>query len=84
MTTGLRRDDADGYGVPQSTSSLRPVANLCTAGSCPTVYVDGDSGTLVVQGFDVSETPAGIEVPAGERLVRIPLDLLREAARNLS
>jgi hypothetical protein len=48
------------------------------------VYVDADSGTLVVQGFDVSPSQEGVEVPAGESLVRVPVALLLEAARNLT
>lgn len=63
---------------------LRPIAAECTAGSCPTVYMDADSGTLVVQGFDVSPSQEGVEVPAGESLVRVPVALLLEAARNLT
>lgn len=65
---------------------LRSVANKCNAGQCPTVYVSGsgDSATLVVQGFAVPAERAGITVPDGEMLVEIPLDLLTEAARNLS
>jgi hypothetical protein len=64
-------------------SSFRPVANACSAGSCPTVYVD-DSGTLVVQGFDIAPEQVGVDVPRGEGLVRVPLALLVEAVRNLS
>ncbi|GAA2644822.1 hypothetical protein [Paractinoplanes durhamensis] len=66
-----------------SLTPLRPVANLCTAGNCPTVYVSG-TGTLVVQGYAVPAERAGIDVPEGELLVEIPLDLLTEAVRNLS
>jgi hypothetical protein len=67
---------------------LRAVATTsCTAGNCPTVYVEAgtiEAGTVVVQGYAVSATDAGIDVPDGEMLVRIPLELLTEAARNLS
>lgn len=62
---------------------LRPVANICTAGSCPTVY-DSGTGTLIVQGFTVSALRSGIDLPAGEALVEIPKELLAEALRNLS
>ncbi|MEV6847526.1 hypothetical protein [Actinoplanes sp. NPDC051411] len=71
-------------GSTTNAARLRPIANLCTASSCPTVYVDADSGTLVVQGFDVSPSQEGVEVPAGESLVRVPVELLIEAVRNLS
>ena len=62
---------------------MRAVANMCATSSCPTVYQSA-SGALVVQGYAVSADDAGIDVPAGESLVEIPLDLLREAFRNLS
>jgi len=64
---------------------LYPVANRCTAGSCPTIYTTGaDSGTLVIQGFTVPAERAGIDLPAGEALVEIPFELLTEALRNLT
>jgi hypothetical protein len=66
-----------------SLAQLRPVANVCTAGSCPTVYVS-DTGTVVVQGYAISAQDAGVDVPDGEVLVKIPFDLLVEAVRNLS
>jgi hypothetical protein len=65
-------------------SKLHPIANSCSAGSCPTIYLDPDSGTLVVQGLDVSPRQEGVDVPAGESLVRVPVDLLMEAVRNLT
>ncbi|MEU8817894.1 hypothetical protein [Actinoplanes sp. NPDC048796] len=68
---------------PASRAPLRAVANKCSSGSCPTVYAS-ESGTVVVQGFSVSAEQAGIDVPAGERLVEIPRELLVEAVRNLS
>ncbi|MFC7532282.1 hypothetical protein [Actinoplanes sp. GCM10030250] len=69
--------------------TLRPIANLCSAGSCPTVYeFDADqrrdSGRLIVQGFTVSAAQAGIDVPDGEALVEVPLDLLKEALQKLA
>jgi hypothetical protein len=48
------------------------------------VYKSNKSGTLVVQGYTVTPTRAGIEVPDGESLVEIPLDLLAEAFHNLT
>lgn len=71
----------DAFVEPRS--SFRPVANACSAGSCPTVYVD-ESGTVVVQGFDITPEQVGVDVPAGEGLVRVPLALLVEAVRSLS
>lgn len=63
---------------------LRPIANRCTASSCPTVYLDADSGTLVVQGFDVAPGQEGMDVPEGESLVRVPVELLLEAVASLT
>ena len=63
---------------------LRPSANRCTASSCPTVYLDADSGTLVVQGFDVAPGQEGVDVPEGESLVRVPIELLVEAMNSLT
>jgi hypothetical protein len=65
-----------------SESPLRPVANLCASGACPTVY-QADSGSLVVQGFSVSASEVGVDLRAGESLVEIPAALLAEALRNL-
>ena len=64
--------------------SLRPIANRCTAASCPTIYLDADSGTLVVQGFDVPRSQEGVDVPQGESLVRVPIELLVEAMTSLT
>lgn len=70
-------------GRKQQLAPLRPVANKCASGSCPTVYASADPGSLVVQGFAVSAEQAGIDVPDGEMLVEIPVALLAEAFRNL-
>lgn len=75
-------EQADAAG--NARGPLRPVANICTAGSCPTVYVDGDTDNLIVQGFTVSAKHRGIDLPEGETLVEIPKELLAEALRNLS
>lgn len=64
-------------------SGLRPIANICNSGACPTVYQSGPSH-VVVQGFAVSPERAGVDVPDGELLVEIPVELLAEALRNLS
>ncbi|GIF21500.1 hypothetical protein BJ973_005055 [Actinoplanes tereljensis] len=77
----LRSSQAD--DAEPSLAPLRPIANLCSAGACPTVYTSG-SGTVVVQGYPVSSERAGVDVPEGEMLVEIPLDLLTDAVRNLS
>jgi hypothetical protein len=61
---------------------LRAVANECSSGECPTVYVT-DRDTVVVQGYLLRPEAAGISVADGESLVEIPLDLLGTAVRNL-
>jgi hypothetical protein len=53
----------------------------CDSAGCPTIFTEGDD--VVVQGYPVDPAAAGIEVPAGELLVRIPRDLLREGAARL-
>jgi hypothetical protein len=63
---------------------LRPIANKCGNSSCPTVYLDADSGTLVVQGFDVPRVQEGVDIPEGESLVRVPIELLVEAMYSLT
>lgn len=51
---------------------------------CPTVY-KSDRGTAVVQGYRVNrdEVEGGVEIPDGEDVVEIPLDLIFEAAEKL-
>jgi len=73
----LNTDDA--VTAPQSYQGLQVVASSCNAGSCPTVYRT-HHGTLVVQGYTVTQQ-TGVELPDGEMLVEIPLELLAEAAR---
>jgi hypothetical protein len=62
---------------------LVPLAITCNAGACPTVYTDADdTSTLWVQGWEPS--PDQIRVlPTGEAMVRIPRDLLVDAASSL-
>lgn len=87
MNTGFSQADSGTFQPHGGSSlgSLTAVANRCTSGQCPTVYTaSGSEGTVVVQGYTLSTADAGVDVPAGEALVRIPVDLLLEAARNLS
>ncbi|MFJ9616871.1 hypothetical protein [Streptomyces noursei] len=55
------------------------LATSCDKKDCPTIYKT-DRGTLLVQG----ETPAdhGIQIPAHETLVEIPLELIQKAIRD--
>jgi hypothetical protein len=68
-----------GTAVPKVVETL---AASCTQGTCPTVYRT-DRGTLIVQGYDVEPDSAGVSIPAGERLVEIPIDLLRSAVEHI-
>jgi hypothetical protein len=63
--------------------TLQAIAASCTNGTCPTVYRT-DRNTVVVQGYVMAAETAGIDVPNGELLVEIPLDLLHTAARSAS
>jgi len=58
-------------------------ATACGSASCPTVY-RSDRGTLVIQGYSVSAEQAGVDLPPGEMLVEIPIDLLTSAVRTVS
>jgi hypothetical protein len=68
--------------MPSPLQPLRAIANKCTSGACPTIYVTGN-GTAVVQGYVVPAEASGLTVGDGETLVEIPLELLAEAVRNL-
>jgi hypothetical protein len=59
---------------------LEIIDSYCGNGSCPTVYRT-DRGTFVVQGFAVSPSRAGLDVPDGEMLVEIPAELVAAVAR---
>ena len=59
--------------------NLQILAKACAASGCPTIY-RSDRGTLVVQGYAVSAQQAGIDLPDGELLVEIPVDLLSQMA----
>jgi hypothetical protein len=67
----------------KSPLNLQSIAYSCTSGSCPTVYRT-DRGTLVVQGYLVDAAEAGVEIPEGERLVEIPIDLLLAAVDKVN
>jgi hypothetical protein len=54
----------------------------CKDGNCPTMYRT-NRGTFVVQGYAVAADQAGVELPDGELLVEIPLELLAGVIRIL-
>jgi hypothetical protein len=60
---------------------LRMLAKACNVSGCPTIY-QTDRGTLVIQGYAVAADRAGIDLPAGELLVEIPVDLLTQAVNT--
>ena len=62
---------------------LQLISKLCGSSTCPTIY-QSDRGTLVVQGYVVSGEHAGVDLPVGEQMVEIPIDLLKDAVRGLS
>ncbi|WP_280361302.1 hypothetical protein [Nocardia wallacei] len=49
----------------------------CGRDDCPTVFTT-DTGGIAVQGYIVDKA-----TPAGEAIVEIPMDVLREAVRAL-
>ncbi|MET7713282.1 hypothetical protein [Streptomyces sp. NPDC005407] len=55
------------------------LVSTCDITECPTLYAT-DRDTLLVQG----ETPTdhGLQIPAHETLVEIPMDLIRKAIRD--
>lgn len=55
------------------------LVSTCDIKECPTIYAT-DRGTLLVQG----ETPTdhGLDIPAHETLVEIPVELIRKAIRD--
>jgi hypothetical protein len=66
-----------------------PIVKLgddCPDSNCPAVYTSGRDGSLLVRGYDdidLADLHAIGPVPAGERLVRVPIKVLAEAFRRL-
>jgi hypothetical protein len=58
------------------------VAGSCTSSTCPTVYATED-GDVVVQGFVVPDPAIEGGLPQGEATVRVPRQLLIDAAAQL-
>ncbi|GGX25374.1 hypothetical protein [Streptomyces lomondensis] len=55
------------------------LVSTCDVTECPTIYAT-DRGTLLIQG----ETPTGrgLQIPAHETLVEIPMELIQKAIRD--
>ncbi len=51
----------------------------CWDGTCPTLY-ESDRGTIVVQGWIVSDS--NVTPPEGEALVEIPIELFKQVQAN--
>jgi hypothetical protein len=60
---------------------IRVAGVRCASTGCPTIYVEGED--VVVQGYAVQPAEAGLEVPDGELLVRIPRSLLLDGSARL-
>jgi len=62
-------------------SLVRVAGVRCASGGCPTIYASGED--VVIQGYAVEPAEAGVEVPEGELLVRIPRSLLLDGSMQL-
>ncbi|MFD3550079.1 hypothetical protein ACFWUW_31615 [Streptomyces sp. NPDC058655] len=55
----------------------------CEKGTCATLYRVHGTGDLLVQGYDTTDAEtAGLDVPAGETVVRIPAEIIERYARE--
>jgi hypothetical protein len=61
---------------------LEVLAGECTGGTCPTVY-RRDAHNVVVQGYALTGNAAGVDLPDGEHLVEIPVEVLLAAADKI-
>jgi hypothetical protein len=57
------------------------MTKICGGGSCPTVYRTSRN-TYVVQGYTVTAASAGVDLPDGEQLVEIPVELFEAATHS--
>ncbi|MGW4202497.1 hypothetical protein [Streptomyces sp. NPDC004726] len=63
--------------------ALTRLVGECEKGTCATLYSIDGSGDLLVQGYDVDETETGgLDIPAGESVVRIPAHVIERYARE--
>lgn len=60
----------------------RVLASSCDDGPCPTFHVDDVSGDVLVQGYLTSDRP-GVDIPAGESVVRIDAAAWRTLTEQL-
>ena len=78
LSAGSTRDRAGSHAPMR----IEIMTKLCADNSCPTVYRTSRD-TLVIQGYAVDAEEAGVGVPPNERLVEVPVELLRAAALDL-
>ena len=76
-------DTPGGRSERTPTVTLEAVANRCSGGECPTVYKT-NRGTLVVQGYAFEPGHAGVSLPAGEQMVEIPVELIKDFLHSSS
>jgi hypothetical protein len=62
---------------------VRQLSSGCELGNCPAVYEDDDR-TLIVQGYSAEVSATLAPAPAGEARVRVPREVLLEAAARLA
>ncbi|TRV77476.1 hypothetical protein FKN01_15360 [Streptomyces sp. 130] len=58
---------------------LTRLVGQCDEGECPAIYMT-DRGTLAVQGGRLADH--GLDIPAHETLVEVPVELIRKAVRD--
>jgi hypothetical protein len=78
----LRVTDTDDHQAAPKVR-LELVAGVCAGGECPTIYMS-DRGTLVLQGDIFDPATAGTEIPAGEQMIEVPIELLANYARRIN
>jgi hypothetical protein len=58
------------------------LANSCDNGPCPTLYVNPDTGDVLVQGYTTTAAPPR-DVPAGEDVLHIPAEAWQKLLSQL-
>jgi hypothetical protein len=64
---------------------LVQLRSTCDQGNkCPTLHYQPDSGEFLIQGYTVTDPQvlAGLNLPAGQTVVRVPTHLLPELQRD--
>lgn len=57
--------------------ALEVLATTCTAGNCPTIF-SASENEVIVQGY-----VERLDAPTGEQMVRVPIQLLRDALHTI-